>query len=182
MRYLVFFDDISGEAYAQQEQAKVEHLSHPPELGDRISLGTYRLWTIVGVDRYENPENPEDILYLAHCTVDSQKNESVDRSTWFKVQAYQNRDPNLQLFFGEGILLHFNENLIGKKPETGYLLPKYNVNEHTVTSQPWGIASVTSYVPSADVNMACYNAVHICQCVHVPEAVTSQTSDRVISA
>lgn len=182
MRYLVFFDDIAGKDYTQQEQEKVEYLSHLPEMGDRVSLGTHRLWTIVGVDRYENPENPEEILYLAHCTVDPQQIESVDRSTWFKVKAYQNRDPILQLFFGEGMLRYMNENFIGEKPKTGYLLPKYNVQEHTVTSQPWGITSVTSYFPSPDVHLACYNAVHICQCVYVPEAVPSENCDRLISA
>jgi hypothetical protein len=182
MSYLVFFENIAGKGYTQQEEDKVEDLSHPPEIGDRVSLGTHRLWTIVGVDRYENPENPEDILYLAHCTVDPQQIESVDRSTWFRVKAYENRDPNLQLFFGDGRLRHLNKNFIGKKPETGYLLPQYNVHEHTVTSKPWGIASVTSYFPSSDVNRACYNAVHVCQCVYVPEAVPSENSDRFISA
>jgi hypothetical protein len=182
MSYLVFFEDITGKGYIHPEQDKAEYLSHPPEMGDRISLGTYRLWTIVGVDRYENPENPEDILYVAHCTVDPQQIEFVDRSTWFRVKAYENRDPNLQLFFGEGILRHLNKNLIGKKPETGYLLPQYNVHEHTVTSKPWGIASVASYIPCSDVTLACYNAVHVCQCVYVPEAVPSENSDRLISA
>ncbi|HIK33724.1 MAG TPA: hypothetical protein IGS17_09835 [Oscillatoriales cyanobacterium M59_W2019_021] len=182
MSYLVFFENIAGKGYLHPEQDKVEYLSHPPELGDRISLGTYRLWTIVGIDRYENPENSEDSLYLAHCTVDPQQIESVDRSTWFKVRAYQNRDPNLQLFFGEGILRYLNKNLIGKKPETGYLLPQYNVKEHTVTSKPWGIDSVTSYFPSPDIARPCYNAVHVCQCVYVPEVATSQKGDRFISA
>jgi hypothetical protein len=67
MSYLVFFEDIAGQDCAQQENSKVEYLYHPPVTGDRISLGTRRLWHIVGVDRYQNPENPEDIIYLAHC-------------------------------------------------------------------------------------------------------------------
>jgi hypothetical protein len=181
MRYLVFFEDIAGQDCAQQENSKVEYLHHPPITGDRISLGTRRLWHIVGVDRYQNPENPEDIIYLAHCTVDKEQIESVDRSNWFRIKAYQGRNPNLQLFLSEGILLQVNENLTGQKPKTGYLLPKYNVKEHTVTSQPWGTVSVTSYFPSSDIDMTCYNAVHICQCDCVPEVVRSDYSHQLVN-
>ncbi len=109
-----------------------------------------------------------------------QQIESSDRSTWFRVKAYQNREPNLQLFLGEGVLLHVNRDLIGGKPEVGYLLPQYNPKERTVTSKPWGITSVASYFPSASVDRPCYLAVHICQCVHVPEALPSDASDRLV--
>ena len=128
---------------------------------------------------YHNSENLEDIIYLVHCTVECKQIESIERSNWFRVKAYQGRDPNLQLFLGEGILVHVNKNLIGKKPETGYLLPQYNVQQHIVTSKPWGIVSVTSYLPSPEIELTCYNAVHICQCVYVPEALPSENTDEL---
>lgn len=182
MNHLVFFDAISSKEYEGQENRKVEYLSHPPEMGNQVSMGGQRLWTIVGVDPYLHPDNPEEVIYLAHCTVDPQQIESVDRSSWFRVKAYQNREPNLQLFLGEGVLLHVNRDLIGGKPEVGYLLPQYNVKEHTVSSKPWGIASVISYFPSAGVNQPCYLAVHICQCVYVPEALQSDAVNWLVNA
>ncbi|MBD0347362.1 MAG: hypothetical protein ICV63_21585 [Coleofasciculus sp. Co-bin14] len=182
MNYLVFFDAISSKEYEGQENRKIEYLSHCPEIGDRISMGGQRLWTIVGVDPYLRPENPEEVIYLAHCTIDPQKIESVDRSTWFRVRAYQEQEPNLQLFFGEGVLLRVSRDLIGGKPEVGYLLSQYNPMEQAVTSRPWGITSVASYFPSADINQPCYLAVHVCQCVYVPEALESDTSNWLVHA
>ncbi len=182
MSYLVFFEDIAGKDYTQQEKEKIEYLSHPPVIGDRISMGTQRLWHIVGVDLYQNSENPENVIYLAHCTVDPKQIESVERSSWFRLIAYQDRNPNLQLFLGDGMLLHVNKNLTGEKPKTGYLLPQYNVQDHTVTSQPWGIVSVTSYFPNPTINLTCYNAVHICQCVYVPEALQSDHPHQLATA
>lgn len=181
MSYLVFFEDLTGQDCAAEENSKIEYLHHPPVTGDRISLGSRRLWYIVGVDRYQNHENPEDLIYLAHCTVDKEQIESVGRSNWFRIKAYQDRDPNLQLFLSEGMLLQVKENLTGQKPQTGYLLPKYNVQEHTVNSQPWGIVSVTSYLPSSDVDMTCYNTVHICQCTSVSEAARSENTHQLVS-
>jgi hypothetical protein len=49
------------------------------------------------------------------------------------------------------------------------LLPQYNVKEHTVTSKPWGILSVTSYLPSPQIDLPCYHAVHIGQCASFPK-------------
>jgi hypothetical protein len=182
MSYLVFFEAIASADYQSDENEKVEYLTHVPDLGDRISLGSRRLWHIVGVDPYENPENPEDIVYLIHCSLDKQQIKSTDRSTWFRVEFYQDRDPNLQLFLGEEMLLHVAKNLIGEKPETGYLLPQYNVHEHTVTYRPWGIASVTSYLPNPNIAQTCYNAIYIGHCVYVPEALESQAGDRLTTA
>lgn len=182
MSYLVFFEDISGKDYQAKENEKLEYLSHPPVIGDCVSLGGQRLWHIVGVDIYHNGENTEDIIYLAHCTVDPKQIKSVNRANWFRVKAYQNRDPNLQLFLGEGMLVHVNKNLIGKKPETGYLLPQYNVKEHTVTSKPWGVVSVTSYLPSPEIDLTCYNVVYIGQCVYVPEALSSENTEELVTA
>lgn len=179
MNHLVFFDAISSKEYEGQEKRKVEYLSHPPEIGDRISMGSQRLWNIVGVDQYLNSENPEEVIYLAHCTVDPQQIECPDRSNWFRVRAYQNREPNLQLFLGEGVLIHVNRDLMGSKPEVGYLLPQYNPKEHTVTSRPWGIASVVSYFPDAGLEQPCYLAVHLGHCVSVPEALQSEYEELV---
>lgn len=181
MNYLVFFDAISSKEYERRENRKVEYLSHPPEIGDRISMGSQRLWTIVGVDAYVQ-NNSNLVVYLAHCTVDTQQIESGDRSNWFRIKAYQNREPNLQLFLGENVLLHVNRDLIGGKPEVGYLVPQYNVKEHTVTSKPWGIASVNSYFPIPDVSQPCYLTVYICQCIYLPEALQSDAGDRLITA
>ncbi|MDY6783531.1 MAG: hypothetical protein SW833_13475 [Cyanobacteriota bacterium] len=72
--------------------------------------------------------------------------ESGDRANCFRITAYQNREPNLQLFLSdEGVLLSVNENLTGSQPKLGYLLPQYNVKEHTVTSRPWGIAKLERF-------------------------------------
>jgi hypothetical protein len=98
------------------------------------------------------------------------------------VKAYHNREPNLQLFLGEGVLLHVNRDLIGGKQEVGYLLPQYNPKEHAVTSKPWGIASLASYFPSASVNQLCYLAAPICQCVYLPEALQSDAANRLVNA
>ncbi|NJM59784.1 MAG: hypothetical protein HC849_05610 [Oscillatoriales cyanobacterium RU_3_3] len=182
MSYLVFFEAIASTDYQNDENEKIEYLTHVPEIGDRISLGSQRLWYIAGIDMYKNPENPEDIVYLVHCTLDKQQTTSTDRSTWFRVKFYQDRDPNLQLFVAEGILLHVVKNLIGEKPETGYLLPQYNVSEHTLTSQPWGIASVTSYLPEPNIAQTCYNAIYVGHCVYVPEVLESEAKNRLTTA
>ncbi|MBE9117931.1 hypothetical protein IQ249_18700 [Lusitaniella coriacea LEGE 07157] len=182
MSKLVFFDAIASREYEGQEDAKVEYLSHPPEIGDRVSMGGLRLWNVVDIDSYYHPDNPEQVLYLAHCTAAPLTNPSSQRANWFRIKAYQNREPTLQLFLGEGMLLHVHRDLVGGKPEVGYLLPQYDPKEHIVKSRPWGITSVTSYLPSPDIERVCYLKIHIGQCVYVSEASGTNATNQLITA
>lgn len=182
MSKLVFFDAIASREYEGREDVKVEYLSHPPEVGDRVSMGSLRLWNVVGVDPYSHPDRPEQIIYLAHCTVALPTDPSSQRENWFRIKAYQNREPTLQLFVGEGMLLHVHRDLVGGKPEVGYLLPQYDPKEHIVRSRPWGITSVTSYLPSPGIERVCYQKIHIGQCVYVPEASETNATNQLIIA
>ncbi|MBP0021422.1 MAG: hypothetical protein J7647_28190 [Cyanobacteria bacterium SBLK] len=176
MSHLVFFDTLSDRDYKAGEARKIEYWANPPEVGDRVSLGSERLWSIVGVDRYESPENTREAIYLVHCAI----GEVEKRANWFRVRAYRDRQPNLQLFLGEGLLLQVRRNLTGDRPAIGSLLPQYHPQEKTVTSQPWGIAAIDSYIPDANIVQPCYLTVHLCECVYVPEVLESEKAEHFV--
>ncbi|MGK7926918.1 MAG: hypothetical protein AB4290_17030 [Spirulina sp.] len=176
MSYFVFFDALNDRDYKTGEARKIEYLANPPEVGDRISLGSQRLWSIVGVDRYKSAENSREAIYLVHCAID----ELEERSNWFRVRAYRDRQPNLQLFLGEALLLQVRRNLTGDRPAIGSLLPQYHPQEKTVTSQPWEIAAINSYIPDTRVVQPCYLIVHLCECVYVPEVLESERAEQFV--
>ncbi|MEM9538168.1 MAG: hypothetical protein AAGA60_01510 [Cyanobacteria bacterium P01_E01_bin.42] len=176
MSYLVFFDALNDRDYKAGEARKIEYLANPPEVGDRVSLGRERLWSIVGVDRYESTENSKEAIYLVHCAIGTVE----ERATWFRVRAYRDRQLNLQLYLGEGLLLQVRRNLTGDRPEIGSLLPQYRTQEKIVTSQPWGVAAIDSYIPDAKIVQPCYLVVHLCKCVYVPEALEADKAEQFV--
>lgn len=163
---LMYLQPVDDEQLLPSEKPLVLYLSTPPAVGDRVPLGGHRLWEVVAIDEYQT-EGTDESLYLVHCHI----GEVPPRKDWFLVQDCQLRPTSLQIYLGEGALLHWNHNLTGAEPKTGVLLPQYNVKQHTVTSKPWGVDRVTQYLPTQAICQPCYRAVWVGQCVYVPAAL-----------
>jgi hypothetical protein len=111
-------------------------------------------------------------VFVAHVALDVAT--VGDRSTWYSVEDLKDRpQTNLKLFIGEGgQFLHFAINLTGKPTEPGYVLPKFNMKEHTVTAQPWGVERVATFQPKQPGSNLCFAWVEVGYCVYIPEFAT----------
>jgi hypothetical protein len=106
-------------------------------------------------------------IYFAHCNLGA----APPREEWYQVHKCSKYQSSMWLYIGHGALVHWNNNLNGSEPKTGVLLPRYSVREHKVTSQPWGVETVTQYMPSEAVERPCYRSIWVGQCVYVPHVL-----------
>lgn len=169
---LIYLAPINDQDLLASEDSQLLQLQTPPSSGDRVSLGSARLWTVVAVDEYRPNHGNQTPLYLVHC----HRGEVPPRPEWFLVQACQRQPIALRLYLGDGELLHWGVDLKGEEPATGVLLPQYNVESHTVTDRPWGVEAVTLYKPAPSVDLPCYCSVWVGQCVSVPEVLDRSTT------
>jgi hypothetical protein len=167
--YQTALDDSVFDRHAG-ERERVRFQDIPPVVGETVSMGNARLWTVVDVDAYSNGQQS---VFIAYVALDAA--EVGDRSTWFTVESFKRRpQTNLKLFFSEeGQLLHFAESLTGAALQTGYVLPKFNVQEHTVSSQPWGVMKADTFQPKEPERELSYAEVIIGHCAYIPELVAA---------
>jgi hypothetical protein len=157
-------DSVLNRLSGEGERVRLQDI--PPVVGEIVSMGSDRLWTVINVDAYSNGQQS---VFIAYVALDV---ETVgDRSTWYSVQSLKDRpQTNLKLFLSEaGQFLHFSINLTGKPTEPGYVLPKFNIKEHTVTSQPWGVERVVTLQPKEPERELCFSFVQVGYCVYIPE-------------
>ncbi|MBD1995278.1 hypothetical protein H6G00_01365 [Leptolyngbya sp. FACHB-541] len=158
------------------EWLSISQSDQPMQPNGKVSLGSNRVWSILDVDQFEledqthpERESPE-IISVGHC--DLNPNEAPPREKWFNIENFQERPlTSLQVFVNEqGSYISDNWNFTGKRPKLGKLLPQYNVDDHTVTSQPWGTVAIDFYRPQERPNMF-VNGIYIVHCIYVPEAL-----------
>jgi hypothetical protein len=160
---LIYIQPINDEDLWPNESTQVLHLATPPAIGDRLPLGGPRAWDVVAVDEYQIPGNGGS-LYLVHCNLGA----APPREGWYQVKKYLTYSTSMQLYIGNDALLHWHMSLDGSSPKTGVLLPRYNVREHGVTAQPWGVETITQYMPTEAVEQPCYRSIWVGQCIYVP--------------
>ena len=166
MTHLVFFNYVQGSGYLENEGPHIAYLTHLPQAGDAISMGSSRLWTILAVDRYSTSAEQSTSIHIAHVSREA----DLSRSAWFWNQSAPQRPVDLKLCIADGLLLSSGVLLsTSGQPVAGTLLPEYNVEPHTVGSRPWGINSVEVMAPS-DIAAPYYRNVYLAHCVAVPEA------------
>ncbi len=169
---LIYLQPIDDEQLWPNEGFQVLHLATPPAVGDRLPLGGPRAWDIVAVDEYQaaavgGEATGRESIYFAHCNLGA----APPREEWYQVHKCSKYQSSMWLYIGHGALVHWNNNLNGSEPKTGVLLPRYSVREHKVTSQPWGVETVTQYMPSEAVERPCYRSIWVGQCVYVPHVL-----------
>lgn len=171
---LIYFDNVTGSDFSEGERNPIAYLSTPPAVGDRVSMGAERLWQVLAVDRYVCSG---EALYVAHCALIP-----IPREDWWTVAMSRDRSCySLQLHIGGDQLIHTGHHMRGVAPQVGYLLPQFNVKEHTVTSQPWGVEAVHTYHLAEEINYPVYRVIHVCDCVFVPEVVAAEKEEMAIA-
>lgn len=170
MSNLVFFDDVTGEGYGPNEAPRIAYLTHLPEIGDRVSMGSDRLWPIIAIDRYSNQSHLNADLFIAYAN----RTGPLPRSNWFWLSACAHRPRNLELYLGNEQLLSTGVTLNDERPEVSTLLPHYNPQARSVSSQPWGIETVATFLPAAEIAQPCYSQVYLLRCVYVSEAASPE--------
>jgi hypothetical protein len=162
-------DSILDRSSGEKERVRLQDIS--PVIGETVSMGgnsttKHRLWTVVGVDAYSNGQQA---VFIAHVALDAAA--VGDRSSWYSVESFKRRpQTNLRLFFGEdGQFLQFSENFMGKALEPGYVLPKFDVVAHTVSSQPWGVVKVEAFYPKEPERELCCAEVFVGYCTYISE-------------
>jgi hypothetical protein len=164
---LVYFDNITGTDFLAGESNPVAHLSTPPTPGDRISFGLSRLWTVLAVDHYTCDGQS---LYLAHCNLTPMRREDW----WSVAECQESTCYSLQLHLGNGELVHTGHHRRGAAPQVGFLLPRFNVKDHTVTSKPWGVEAVHAFHLADEIAYPVYRVIHVTDCVYVPEVAEAE--------
>jgi hypothetical protein len=157
-------DDCLNRRSGEQERVRLQEI--PPMVGETVSMGAERLWTVVDVDAYSNGQQS---VFIAHVALDAAT--VGDRSTWYFVQSLKRRPlTNLRLFFSEdGQFLQFAENMTGEALQPGLVLPKFDVQNHGVSSQPWGVAKVDTFLSKESEKELSYSMIHVAQCAYIPE-------------
>jgi hypothetical protein len=157
-------DDCLNRRSGEQERVRLQEI--PPVVGETVSMGAGRLWTVVDVDAYSNGQQS---VFIAHVALNVA--EVGDRSTWYFVQSFKSRPrTNLRLFFGEdGRFLQFAENMKGEALESGSVLPKFDVQNHSVSSQPWGVVKVDRFLPKEPERELCFSEIYVGHCAFIPE-------------
>jgi hypothetical protein len=161
-------DSVLDRQSGEKERVRLQDI--PPVVGETVSMGGDRLWSVVDVDAYSNGGQSVFIAYVALAS------EAVgDRSTWYSVEAFKRRpQTNLKLFFSEdGQLLHLSKGLLGQPLTLGYVLPKFDVQNHTVGSQPWGVMKVEAFQPKEPERELSYAEVILGYCAYIPELVAA---------
>jgi hypothetical protein len=156
-------DSLLNRRSGEQERVRLQEI--PPVVGETVSMGSDRLWTVVDVDTYSNGRQS---VFIAHIALDVAA--VGDRSTWYFVQSLKSRpQTNLRLFFSEdGQFLQFAENMTGEFLEPGYVLPQFNVQAHSVSSQPWGVVKVETFQPKEPERELCFSDVIVGYCAYIP--------------
>jgi len=168
MTHLVFFNYVQGSGYLTNEGPHIAYLTHLPQAGDAVSMGGARLWNVLAVDCYATSPEQSASIYIAHVSREAE----LPRSAWFWNQSAPQRPVDLKLCIADGLLLSSGILLSESgQPIAGTLLPEYNVESHTISSRPWGIARVEVMAPS-DVAKPYYRNVYLARCVSVPESQT----------
>ena len=170
---LIYFEPIEDELMLLGERAQVAYLHQPPQPGDRLTLGSARLWDVIAIDEYRSPQGFSDPIYFAHC----HRGLVPPRSEWFAAQECKQRPSSLRLYLCNGELVHWSVNLTGDEPKTGILLPSFNVEAHTVTASNFGVEGITRYEPQEALEDPCYRSIWVGLCVD-----TSKTLERVSEA
>lgn len=164
---LIYFDNVTGTDFISGERNTIAYLSTPPSPGDRLSLGADRLWHVLAADHYVTTGKS---LYVVHCAL-----EPILREDWWSVGMGKERPCySLQLHIGNGQLVHSGHHMRGAAPEVGYLLPQFNVKDHTVTSKPWGVEAVHAFHLAQDIEHPVYRVIHVTDCVYVPEVAEAE--------
>lgn len=160
---LVIFDLVDDALLLPQERMQVAHMQEPPSLGDRLTLGSSRLWEVVAVDEYRNATGFTHPIYLAHC----HRGQVPPRPEWFSVRQLQTYPSSLRVYLVDGELEHWTINLDGSSPKTGVLLPLFNPREHSTTPRDVGVEQVSEYRPKENVTHPCYQSIWVGDCVRI---------------
>lgn len=165
-------DSCLNRTSGEQERVRLQQI--PPVVGETVSMGADRLWTVVGVDAYSSEQQS---VFIAHVALDVEAvgdpsgiSEGA-RQSWYFVESFKQRpQTNLRLFFSEaGQFLSFAENMTGSALETGHVLPYFDVQNHAVSSQPWGVERVVTLQPKEPERELCFSVVQVGYCVYIPE-------------
>jgi hypothetical protein len=161
-------DDCLNRRSGEQERVRLQEI--PPVVGETVSMGADRLWTVVDVDAYSNGQQS---VFIAHVALDAAV--VGDRSTWYFVQSLKSRpQTNLRLFLSEdGQFLQFAENMTGEVLQPGLVLPKFDVQNHEVTSQPWGVMKVDAFLPKEPERELSFSMIYVGHCAYIPELVAA---------
>jgi len=148
----------------EEEVAIALHVSRI-EKGDRLSLGASRLWHVVGVDYFTDQAETVGVVYL---DLDPDR----ERSDWLSARLCAERPCHcLTAYLADGEMVHWKHSMRDNQPEIGSFLPKFNIAEHTISSQPWGVNSFRKLLPVADLEHPCHRHVYLAECVYSPESV-----------
>lgn len=162
---LVIYELVDDSQLLPGERMGVAHMQQPPSKGDRVSLGTHRLWDVVAVDSYQSSTEGDKTLYLAHCC----RGTVPPRSDWFLVRELQHYPSELRVYLLNGELEHWGVSLDGTPPKAGVRLPQFNIAEHTVTPRNVGVESLGQYSPQKGLEHPCYRSIWVGHCVAISE-------------
>ena len=157
------------------EYVRLEWATKIPVVGEKVGLGSNRLWEIVAVDNFRlaeqtQPEFEADsVVFLNHCALSQEI--LPERSAWTRIEMFQENPLSiLQLFVStEQNLIQSSIHFYGKRVRVGSHLKQYDYRKREFIKLPWRVSRMDTYLPSPDQNpYYCYAAIHIAHCVQVP--------------
>lgn len=151
--------------FANSEDSQQVKLSEsPPNLNDKVSMGSHRLWQIVALETFSG-EAESIMLALVH-PIDL---EIPDRSEWLRTIAKAEYVAiSLELKAMPNSALQLGGWSMEGKPSHGRLMGAEPTDHPTLMRQvplPFMVDSVDTYKPLGD---CCYTAIHVCKYVDSP--------------
>jgi hypothetical protein len=167
---IVFFQPTQKYQTIAGESPHAAIVKRIPFVGQSVSMGLDRNWTIVGFDIYclENI----DTICVAHCTIDRDHLYSPDFETASKRESWSYMEwvsspLALQLYFLEEEFFVSRLDLQGRSPLWGNQLNKFG--DMVMEPLPYLVSDVRNYEP-INPDLACYSSVIVSKLEQTKEA------------
>jgi len=141
--YCRMIDDALG---LPGEADRLQWISNPPAIGDRVTLGKARLWEVIEVHQFRSDEGGQACIAYCHpmgLTV-------PDRATWLDWEMFERdrKAKTLSLYtLDDGQVFHWEHSFRGEKPRIGEQIEQFDIATRKPTATPWATESYATYLP-----------------------------------